>query len=174
MWTLAAPVIQTVTPESDSGGVPWWIFLVIAVVVLGVGALLLVLSLRKGAHEEEVPCRACGKILLAGMPQCVFCKAPRDYRPAMLQVVSGPMQGRTIPLDGDVTTIGSAPGSTVTLTDGGVSRKHAGIRKDPAGYELADLGSTNGVYVNGEKVAKKRLQLGDVIRVGTSEMVFKN
>jgi pSer/pThr/pTyr-binding forkhead associated (FHA) protein len=86
------------------------------------------------------------------------------------------MSGKTIALDTEVTTIGSAPGSTVTLKDAGVSRKHAGIRRltdGDSGYELADLGSTNGVYVNGEKVAKKKLQLGDVIRVGASEMVFK-
>ena len=42
------------------------------------------------------------------------------------------------------------------------------------GYELADLGSTNGVYVNGERVAKRKLQLGDVIRVGATEMIFKS
>ena len=62
----------------------------------------------------------------------------------------------------------------LVLADPAVSRKHAGIRKVESNYELADLGSTNGVYVNGEKVAKKKLALGDVIRVGTTEMVFKN
>ena len=42
------------------------------------------------------------------------------------------------------------------LTDTGVSRKHVGIRRVDGGFELADLGSTNGVYVNGEKVARRR------------------
>ena len=87
--------------------------------------------------------------------------------------MTGPLQGRSVQLDAEVTTIGSAPGSTVVLSDNGVSRKHAGIRKANGAYEIADLGSSNGIYVNGEKVAKKQLKLGDVIRVGTTEMIFK-
>ena len=54
-----------------------------------------------------------------------------------------------------------------------VSRKHAAIRKVDSNYELADLGSTNGVYVNGHKVPKKTLEAGDIIRVGNTEAVFK-
>ena len=54
-----------------------------------------------------------------------------------------------------------------------MSRKHAGIRKVDGAYELADLGSTNGVYVNGHKVPKKTLEPGDIIRVGNTEAVFK-
>ena len=73
-----------------------------------------------------------------------------------------------------MTTIGSAPGTSVQLEGQGVSRKHAGIRKADGGYELADLGSTNGVYVNGERVAKKQLRSADVIRVGTTEIVFRS
>jgi hypothetical protein len=63
--------------------------------------------------------------------------------------------------------------NVVVLADPAVSRKHAGIRKVDANYELADLGSTNGVYVNGHKVPKKTLEPGDIIRVGNTEAVFK-
>ena len=73
----------------------------------------------------------------------------------------------------EVTTIGSVAGNTVVLADPAVSRKHAGIRKVDSDYELADLGSTNGVYVNGHKVPKKTLEPGDIIRVGNTEAVFK-
>jgi pSer/pThr/pTyr-binding forkhead associated (FHA) protein len=72
-----------------------------------------------------------------------------------------------------VTTIGSVEGNTVLLQDTGVSRKHVGIRRVDGGYELADLGSTNGVFVNGEKAARRRLVAGDVIRIGTSEALFR-
>jgi pSer/pThr/pTyr-binding forkhead associated (FHA) protein len=68
---------------------------------------------------------------------------------------------------------GSVAGNTVVLADPAVSRKHAGIRKVNGLYELADLGSTNGVYVNGHKVPKKTLEPGDIIRVGNTEAVFK-
>jgi pSer/pThr/pTyr-binding forkhead associated (FHA) protein len=73
----------------------------------------------------------------------------------------------------EVTTIGSVAGATVVLADPAVSRKHAAIRKVDGSYELADLGSTNGVYVNGHKVPKKTLEIGDIIRVGNTEAVFK-
>ena len=151
----------------------WIVFVVVAAVVLAVGGLLLMMALKKG-KPAEAPCAACGKTMLPEWDKCMFCKAPRGVRKASLEVLSGPLQGRTIDLDGPVTTIGSAPGSTVQLSGDGVSRKHAGIRKaDGGSFELADLGSTNGVYVNGEKVAKRQLRLGDVIRIGTTEMVFK-
>ena len=72
-----------------------------------------------------------------------------------------------------MTTLGSVAGNTVVLADPAVSRKHAGIRKIDSTYELADLGSTNGIYVNGHKVPKKTLESGDIIRIGNSEAVFR-
>ena len=83
------------------------------------------------------------------------------------------MAGQTIPLVDHVTTIGSVAGNNVVLADPAVSRKHAGIRRVEGNYELADFGSTNGVYVNGHKVPKKDLATGDIVRVGNSEAVFK-
>ena len=83
------------------------------------------------------------------------------------------MANQTLQLEGDVTTIGSVAGNTVVLADPAVSKKHAGIRKVNGAYELADFGSTNGVYVNGHKVPKKTLEQGDIIRVGNTEAVFK-
>ncbi len=173
MLVLLAPTLKNLPQPEEPSGSPWLLFVLVAAAVLAVGVLILVLALRK-QKSEEVTCTNCGKIILAEWPRCMFCKQPRGSRKASLEVISGPLQGRTIDLDGAVTSIGSAPGSTIQLSDNGVSRKHAGIRKADGGYELADLGSTNGVYVNGEKVNKRNLQLGDVIRVGTTEMVFKN
>jgi hypothetical protein len=172
--SLLAPTLQTVDPKADAaGGPPWWLFIVVVAVIVVVGAVMLLVAVRKSNEIAEVPCGNCGKILMPEWPQCMFCKTPRGFKIAQLEVLSGPLMGRTITLEGEVTSIGSAPGSTVVITDQGVSRKHVGIRRQGAAYELADLGSTNGVYVNGEKVAKKRLELGDVIRVGVTEMVFK-
>jgi pSer/pThr/pTyr-binding forkhead associated (FHA) protein len=102
--------------------------------------------------------------------KCLFC----GWSPvAKLQFILGPMANQTLALSEEVTTIGSVAGNTVVLADPAVSRKHAGIRKVNGLYELADLGSTNGVYVNGHKVPKKTLEPGDIIRVGNTEAVFK-
>jgi hypothetical protein len=159
-------------PVSLASLPPWGLPAIIGGVVL-FGVLLLVVAAARKKKPRERPCNSCGRIMLAAWTKCRFCGAAAAEQRAELEFVSGPLVGQTINLDRDVTTIGSVAGNTVLLTDTGVSRKHVGIKRIDAGYELADLGSTNGVYVNGEKVARRKLEVGDVIRVGTTEIVFR-
>ena len=142
-------------------------------VLFVVGVILIIVSSQNAAIPVMPPCKKCGRILLPEWQKCKFCGTSLVETKPELEVTSGPLSGKVISLERDVTTIGSVVGNTILLTDTGVSRKHAGIRRVAAGFELADLGSTNGVYVNGEKVAKRKLEIGDVIRIGTSEMVFR-
>jgi hypothetical protein len=139
------------------------------------GAITLVLSMRKGGGGRTCP--SCGRVVMADWTRCLFCKSSLvkadPGRPAMLHFVTGPLANQVLALEKPVTTIGSVAGNDVVLSDQGVSRKHVGIRKVDGGYELADFGSTNGVYVNGEKIPRKRLDVGDVIRVGNTEIVFR-
>jgi hypothetical protein len=163
-----------VGPKAVAAGPPLWVLPVIIGGVVLCGIVLLILALRKrGKRPAEAPCKSCGRVIPSAWDKCRFCGAATRQTKAELKVLSGPLVGRTIDLDRDVTTIGTAPDNTVPLTDTGVSRKHVGIKKGDGGFELADLGSTNGVYVNGEKVARRKLAVGDVIRVGTTEMVFR-
>jgi hypothetical protein len=70
-------------------------------------------------------------------------------------------------------TIGRAPSNSITITDGSVSTNHACIRKTPEGFVIEDLKSRNGTFVNGEKVAEKRLLVdGDLIRLGKVILTF--
>ncbi|MDX2090825.1 MAG: FHA domain-containing protein [Kofleriaceae bacterium] len=139
------------------------------------GAVLLlvvvaVLAKRSSAPAQQRVCGGCRRVMLPVWTKCLFC----GWAPgARLEFILGPMANQTLQLTDDVTTIGSVAGNTVVLADPAVSRKHAGIRKVDGAYELADLGSTNGVYVNGHKVPKKTLEPGDIIRVGNTEAVFK-
>ena len=151
---------------------PWGLPAIIGGVV-GFGLLLLIVAALRKKKPKERPCRSCGRVMLASWAKCRFCGTAVAEARAELEFVSGPLVGQTVNLDRDVTTIGSVAGNTVLLTDTGVSRKHIGIKRIDSGYELADLGSTNGVYVNGEKVARRKLEVGDVIRVGTTEIVFR-
>ncbi len=57
--------------------------------------------------------------------------------------------------------------------DGMVSKRHAQISLAPAGYTIVDLDSTNGVWVNGKRVENCVLCDGDKIRLGATEMVFR-
>ena len=64
-------------------------------------------------------------------------------------------------------------GNDLLLEDNSVSKRHAGIKIDEMRYELADFGSTNGVYVGGVKITKQFLKDGDVIQIGNTEMQFR-
>ena len=96
----------------------------------------------------------------------------------MLEFIRGPLVGRVVTIaqardpDGAI-RIGSDQRNSIVLPDPSVSRRHAAIRQTGPQFELADLGSTNGIYVNGAKVARHQLRPGDVIRLGGSELVFK-
>lgn len=142
--------------------------------IVGGAVLVLVIiaiAAKKAAKpKQQKVCGGCRRVMLPVWTKCLFC----GWAPvARLEFILGPMANQTLPLNEEVTTIGSVAGNTVVLADPAVSRKHAGIRKVDANYELADLGSTNGVYVNGHKVPKKTLEPGDIIRVGNTEAVFK-
>jgi hypothetical protein len=160
-------------PPAALAALPPWALPAIVGGVLTLGALLLLVASLSRRKPKEIKCRSCQRVVLTAWAKCKFCGATLREMRAELEFVSGPLVGQTVGLDRDVTTIGSTAGNTVLLTDTGVSRKHLGIKRVEAGYELADLGSTNGVYVNGEKVARRKLEVGDVIRVGTTEIVFR-
>ena len=69
-------------------------------------------------------------------------------------------------------SIGRDAGCDVVVPSPEVSRKHAELMGGPGGYTVTDL-STNGVFVNGERVVRARtLARGDVIRLGTEEFRF--
>lgn len=145
----------------------------IAIIAGGAVLLLVVIVLvaRKGNKPSgQKLCGGCRRVMLPQWPKCMFC----GWAPAArLDFIMGPMANQTLTLSEEVTTIGSVAGNSVVLADPAVSKKHAGIRKVDGNYELADFGSTNGVYVNGHKVPKKALVEGDIIRVGNTEAVFK-
>jgi Inner membrane component of T3SS, cytoplasmic domain len=148
---------------------------VLVVVIVGsiLGVALLVFAIARagrGGQARAPMCGHCRRAMRPEWPRCMFCGwAPS----ARLDFVLGPLTGQSVELRDDITTVGSVAGNSIVLADPAVSRKHAGIRRIEGGYELADLGSTNGIYVNGHRVPKKTLVPGDVLRVGNSEAVFR-
>jgi pSer/pThr/pTyr-binding forkhead associated (FHA) protein len=70
--------------------------------------------------------------------------------------------------------IGRLPESEIPLADPNVSRNHAEVRPAGAGYEVADVGSTNGTKVNGAIIAgPHQLNDGDEISVGAAKFRFE-
>jgi hypothetical protein len=146
---------------------------IVGLIVGGAVLLLVIVGMvaKQSAPKQQKICGGCRRVMLPVWTKCLFC----GWAPvARLEFILGPMANQTLNLTEEVTTIGSVAGNTVVLADPAVSRKHAGIRKlDGNTYELADLGSTNGIYVNGHKVPKKTLDPGDIIRIGNTEAIFK-
>lgn len=71
-------------------------------------------------------------------------------------------------------TIGRLPDNTVQIDNLAVSGHHARITWDKDHYEIEDLGSLNGTYVNNERVGKAKLRHCDLVRIGKHEIEFKN
>jgi pSer/pThr/pTyr-binding forkhead associated (FHA) protein len=86
-----------------------------------------------------------------------------------LRFISGKYQGGEFPLreNGEL-VIGRSSDLDMVLIEDMVSRKHAKIALAPGQITISDLGSTNGTFVNGEKVKRARLKEGDRILIGTS------
>ncbi|HEY4220652.1 MAG TPA: FHA domain-containing protein, partial [Myxococcota bacterium] len=61
----------------------------------------------------------------------------------------------------------------VDLSDEAVSQTHAMVFCDEAGASLVDVASTNGTFVNGDKVNESALVVGDLVRVGESRMEIR-
>ena len=86
-----------------------------------------------------------------------------------LRFISGKYQGGEFPLRPNrEIVIGRSSDLDMVLVEDMVSRKHAKIVTDEKGVAIQDLGSTNGTFVNGEKIRKVDLKDGDRILIGTS------
>jgi hypothetical protein len=68
--------------------------------------------------------------------------------------------------------LGRSKEADVRVPDQNVSRRHAELRLEDGGYSIVDLGSTNGTIVNGKRVDRARLEEGDRITLGSTEIVF--
>jgi hypothetical protein len=68
--------------------------------------------------------------------------------------------------------IGRSRDCDIQLADANVSRRHAELRQEGATYWMVDLGSTNGIEVNGKRVKRAKLRSGDTITLGSTELTF--
>jgi pSer/pThr/pTyr-binding forkhead associated (FHA) protein len=72
----------------------------------------------------------------------------------------------------DVITVGRLPDNTIQIDDASVSSHHAQLSLIGGEYELKDLNSTNGTYVNGQRISGSHLKPGDAIRFGKIDTAF--
>jgi FhaA, N-terminal domain/FHA domain len=88
------------------------------------------------------------------------------------EVITLTVAGRTHEVTSPTVVLGRSREADVRVADVNVSRRHAELRQEGASYWIVDLGSTNGVEVNGKHVDRARLRDGDRITIGATEVVF--
>ncbi len=92
---------------------------------------------------------------------------------AKIRVESGPDRDKIFNLNKASVVIGRREGCDIVLTDDSISRKHARLDRRRDVYTIHDLGSTNGIKVNGDKITARELKSGDVLTLGVTVCTFK-
>ncbi len=132
-------------------------------------------ALYVATRPKPPPQRFCPVCKRAQMPEwdiCLFCLKSAKAR-LIMQKGAGP-KGKAWPLVGKIVSLGSGPENSIRIMDGAVSGKHAGVAIDDNKFEIVDLGSKNGVLVNGKKTPRRFLRNGDVITLGMTELKFES
>ena len=87
---------------------------------------------------------------------------------------SGPTPGAAFALEGDQIDIGRDSTNEIVINDAEISRRHARLQRLPHGWLLIDLGSTNGTWVNSERVVVPLLlQDDDLVLLGEQRLIFR-
>jgi len=117
-----------------------------------------------GAPQESI---------ILGAAEAAELRAQLPVRPAAFRVLEGPglRAGSTITVSSS-TVVGRDAGSGITLDgDDFASSRHASIEPRADGVWVEDLGSTNGTFVNGERITGRTLvRAGDAVRIGQTEL----
>jgi hypothetical protein len=92
--------------------------------------------------------------------------------PGRIVIINGEEAGTAYPLKSMI-SFGRAESNTVTIRDAKVSRQHAQIQQQGNEFVLIDLNSSNGTYINGERVEEHVLTNGDEIQIGDCIMQFQ-
>lgn len=133
-------------------------------------------------HLEEEPSLAAGTFRLTaavaegtdeeakGGPHTQLIQMSSDHDAELVVVGS---KRRPYPLSKETLAIGRLDNCDIVLSDPGVSRRHAEVRREGDEWVLVDLGSTNGMIVNGKQVRRHRLSPGDRIELGETTIEFR-
>ena len=89
---------------------------------------------------------------------------------AKLVILNQGMTGRTFELNVDRTTVGRVEENTFQIADASVSSRHAEILLQGSEILIRDLNSTNGTFINGEKISEAVLKSGQTLRFGQVEL----
>jgi diguanylate cyclase (GGDEF)-like protein len=96
----------------------------------------------------------------------------KDDKGPCLIMIEGDYLGEVYPIEKSLVLIGRGEDADVTISDPSISRRHAKIEKIGEEYLICDLGSTNGVLINGSRKKEQNLKDGDKIKLGRVVLRF--
>jgi hypothetical protein len=104
----------------------------------------------------------------------IFQAQPQAQTPTRARLLLTTTTGtHVIPLDSTLLTIGRGLNNDIILEDTRVSRHHAQLRYRSRRFWVADLSSTNGTFINGERITERALRGSDILSLGGLELTFK-
>jgi hypothetical protein len=98
---------------------------------------------------------------------------PEPERPPAREVVALAVDGRRFEIQKGSVVIGRSKDCDLYLDDPNISRRHAEVRQEGSAFWLIDLDSTNGTEVNGRRQKRAKLEHGDTVKLGSTELVFR-
>lgn len=176
--TVAVGVTLAPSWSPPGGGTAWWVFVLIAGGVVAVGGVIIAVVKKPKPLPPPPP-------VVAPPPQ-----QPPQRQKTMFQgmdsdsvfpvvgwvvFMNGPKRLKFHKIKQGVTKIGTGATSDVVIDDGFMSTDHAMIVMTPEGFWLQDNNSTNGTFLNDNKLAQKQeLYDNDLILVGKTVLKFKS
>ena len=133
---------------------------------------------KQGEGPEEAPEGEAADVAGPGdtattLPGIAAALEENPWQVEVVEVAGGREAGRRYIL-GERTHIGRADNADVQLHDARVSRRHAVVEQVGEAYQITDLESANGTFVNGRRITEPTdLRPGDAIRIGRSELVVR-
>jgi hypothetical protein len=122
---------------------------------------------KDAASDKDSGCEATTKLARSAF----VAEVPVTLR-ACLEIIGFSKGREVVELGQGEAVIGRMPGCTIRLSSTNVSRRHARVIFRNEEYHIEDLGSTNGTYVNGIRVAKCALRSNDQIDIGGVKILF--
>lgn len=133
--------------------------------------------------EQRVRCEGCGNLLEPGDQFCGVCgrdvvstgSKEISQLEARLRIIQGSQKGKEFQLQENGITLGRGQEADLFFGDPEASREHARVDWKGRRFTLMDLGSSNGTYLNGVKIAgSEELSSGDLITVGETVIEFQS
>lgn len=107
---------------------------------------------------------------IGGIPVYVV---PKSGEPATLRMIKGPDAPKTYALELPETVIGRGEEANIVVESGSVSRRHARLRRMDKAFLCEDLGSANGVFVNGTRRDSAKIHNGDTLQIGDALFILQ-